>query len=77
MMVEKVLISNYCLSHTDLLLEPLCEGVFETNWRKRNGALILIGEVLNILKSHIYNTRIAREGLRLLQRFDGCVHPQG
>jgi hypothetical protein len=43
MLVEKVLISQYCLSHTDLLLDPLCEGVFETNWRKRNGALILIG----------------------------------
>lgn len=57
MLVEKVLINQYCLSHTDLLLEPLCEGVFETNWRKRNGALILIGELLNILKSHMYNTR--------------------
>ncbi len=57
MLVEKVLINHYCLSHTDLLLDPLCEGVFSTNWRKRNGALILIGELLNILKSHMYNTR--------------------
>ena len=57
MQVSKVLISNYCLSHTDLLLEPLCEGVFETNWRKRNGALILLGELINIIKNHMYNTR--------------------
>jgi hypothetical protein len=28
MMVEKVLINNYCLTHTDLLLGPLCDGVF-------------------------------------------------
>jgi hypothetical protein len=57
MMVEKVLITNYCLSHTDLLLDPLCNGVFENNWKKRNSALILIGEMLNIIKSYIYNTR--------------------
>ena len=43
MQVAKVLINSYSLSHTDLLLEPLCEGVFESNWRKRNSALTLIG----------------------------------
>jgi hypothetical protein len=57
MQVEKVLINNYCLSHTDLLLGPLCDGVFENNWKKRNSALILIGELLNIIKNHMYNTR--------------------
>lgn len=57
MMVERVLINNYCLSHTDLLLDPLCNGVFENNWKKRNSALVLIGEMLNIIKSHMYNTR--------------------
>lgn len=57
MMVERVLINNYCLTHTDLLLDPLCDGVFENNWKKRNSALILIGEMLNIIKSHMYNTR--------------------
>jgi hypothetical protein len=57
MLVEKVLINNYCLSHTDLLLEPLCNGAFDNNWKKRNAAIILIGEILNILKSHMYNTR--------------------
>lgn len=57
MMVEKVLINTYCLTHTDLLLDPLCDGVFENNWKKRNSAIILIGEMLNIIKSHMYNTR--------------------
>lgn len=57
MQVEKVLINNYCLSHTDLLLDPLCEGVFDSNWRKRNAALILIGEMLNIIKSYEYNNK--------------------
>jgi hypothetical protein len=57
MQVAKVLINSYSLSHTDLLLEPLCEGVFETNWRRRNAALILIGEMLNILKSYNFHTR--------------------
>lgn len=57
MLVEKVLINNYCLSHTDLLLEPLCDGAFDNNWKKRNAAIILIGEILNIIKSHMYNTR--------------------
>jgi hypothetical protein len=57
MLVEKVLINNYCLSHTDLLLEPLCDGAFDNNWKKRNAAIILIGEILNIIKSYMYNTR--------------------
>ena len=57
MMVEKVLITNYCLTHTDLLLNPLCDGVFQNNWKKRNAALILIGQMLNIIKSYMYNTR--------------------
>lgn len=57
MLVEKVLINNYCLTHTDLLLGPLCDGVFENNWKKRNSALILIGEMLNIIKNHMYVTR--------------------
>lgn len=59
MLVEKVLINNYALSHTDLLLNPLCQSVFENNWRKRNAALILIGELLNILKSYMYNNRVS------------------
>ena len=57
MQVEKVLVNNYSLTHTDLLLDPLCEGVFDTNWRKRNAALILIGEMLNIIKNYEYNQK--------------------
>ena len=57
MQVAKVLINSYSLSHTDLLLEPLCEGVFESNWRKRNAALILIGEMLNIIKSYMFHSK--------------------
>jgi hypothetical protein len=57
MQVSKVLINNYGISHTDLLLEPLCEGIFESNWRKRNAALILLGELLNILKVYMFNSK--------------------
>ena len=57
MQVSKVLINNYGISHTNLLLEPLCEGIFESNWRKRNAALILLGELLNILKVYMFNSK--------------------
>jgi hypothetical protein len=57
MQVSKVLINNYGISHTDLLLEPLCNGIFESNWRKRNAALILLGELLNILKVYMFNSK--------------------
>ena len=57
MQVSKVLINNYGITHTDLLLEPLCNGIFEPNWRKRNAALILLGELLNVLKIHMFHTK--------------------
>lgn len=57
MQVSKVLINNYGISHTELLIEPLCEAIFESNWRKRNAALILLGELLNILKNYMFNTK--------------------
>ncbi len=57
MQVSKVLISNYGITHTHLLLEPLCDGIFESNWRKRNAALILLGELLNVLKVYIFNSK--------------------
>jgi hypothetical protein len=57
MQVSKVLINNYGISHTELLLEPLCAGIFEANWRKRNAALMLLGELLNVLKLHIFHTK--------------------
>ena len=60
--VQKILISNFGLSHTDMLLEPLEQNLFEDRWRKRNGALLLIGEMLNVLKNHIYeNTDLEKE----------------
>lgn len=57
MQVSKVLINNYGISHTDLLLGPLSDGIFESNWRKRNAALILLGELLNVLKVYIFNNK--------------------
>jgi hypothetical protein len=53
--VQKILINNFGISHTQMLLEPLFNGLFEENWRKRNGSLILIGEMLNVLKSYLYD----------------------
>ena len=53
--VQKILIGNFGLSHTEMLLEPLFDGLFEESWRKRNGSLILIGEMLNVLKSFLYD----------------------
>lgn len=38
-----------------MLLEPLELSLFEEKWRKRNGALLLIGEMLNVLKSYLYD----------------------
>lgn len=53
--VQKILINNYGLSHTEMLLEPLELSLFEEKWRKRNGALLLIGEMLNVLKNYLYD----------------------
>lgn len=30
-------------------MEPINEGMFNSNWRKRNSAIILSGEMLDVL----------------------------
>lgn len=59
--VQKILIGNFGLSHTEMLLEPLFDGLFEESWRKRNGSLILIGEMLNVLKNYLYDNSSAEK----------------
>ena len=55
------MIENFGISHTEMLLDPLIEGLFQDNQRKRRGALILIGQMISVLKSHLYENPADKE----------------
>lgn len=42
--VLKIMIQHYGISDTELLMQPIMDGMFSTNWRKRNSAIVLSGE---------------------------------
>lgn len=60
----KVLVKQFGVSHTSLLLEPLEEGAFDVNSRIRHAAVSLIGQLIeHILRAH----RIATTNAELIQ----------
>lgn len=50
MRIVKILIKKFGITHTDTLLEPVRDGLLSSDWRKRNGALSLLGEMLDVIK---------------------------
>ena len=49
--VVKIFIQKFGVIHQEVLLEPVNEGLFSTNWRKRHSSIQLMGEMLDALKS--------------------------
>lgn len=47
--VLRILIQNYGSSNAEMLMGPINDGFFSYNWQKRNSAIILSGEMLEVL----------------------------
>ncbi|EGR27417.1 hypothetical protein IMG5_195990 [Ichthyophthirius multifiliis] len=48
--VLRILIQNFGETQTELLCMPISEGLFSSNWRRRNSSAILCAEMLEILQ---------------------------
>lgn len=57
--IVKILIKHFGFSHTETLLEPIRDGLLNNNWRKRNGAINLLGEMIEVLRSKSSESEIS------------------
>lgn len=57
--IVKILIQKFGFSHTETLLEPIRDCLLSPNWRKRNGAINLLGEMIDVLRAKSSDSEIS------------------